>query len=366
MPPLTTSQEETLGEIKRKVRAMVGAKQLSAQENSRQRPSHYWADFTSFFDYMGDLSPRSLAKLRLHTYHLTSDNYLTYYFEVNRRAFLDFYGPWLAIDGLPAEHILSEPDDGIGFRLEDGRFVSADVARFQRSVATLSRRGILDELTRSPSPPRIIEIGGGYGGFALHLSRILKMSRYFIVDLPETLLFSASYLVLQAPAKRLYLYEPGDPVDAETLAGFDFVLLPDYCLDALTGFDFDLAININSMQEMRVDQIKWYLDFIRRSCRGVFYSCNRDRQNSNDELPSLFELMRSRFALTEVSAPAPPPPPLKVRARRRIRRSLRRVAQAIGLLEAGNEGPPVEPFPNVEHLCRALSRNSQELPQTSN
>jgi len=365
MPPLTSSQEEKLGEIQRKVRAMVGEKQSSVQDNARQRPSHYWADFTSFFDYMGDLSPRSLAKLRLHTYHLTSDNYQTYYFE-NRRAFFDFYGPWLATDGLPAEHILSEPEDGIGFRLEDGRFVSADIARFQRSVATLSRQGILDELTRSAISPRIIEIGGGYGGLALHLSEILKTCRYFIVDLPETLLFSASYLVLQAPAKRLYLYEPGDRFDAEALAGFDFLLLPDYRLDALTGFDFDLAINIASMQEMRVDQIEWYLDFIRRSCRGVFYSCNRDRQNRNDELPSLFELMRSRFALTEVRAPAPPPPPLKVRARRRLKRSLRRVAQAIGLVEAGNEGPTVEPFPTVEHLCHARSRDSQELPQKSN
>jgi len=357
MPTLTGSQAEALVEIQRKVRAMLGERQTSIQDGPFRRPSSYWTDFTAFFDYMSDLSPRSLAKVRLHTYHLTGDNYQTYYFG-NRGGFLDFYRPWLATDGLPAEHILSEPDDGIGFRLEDGRFVSADIARFQRSVSTLSRRGVLGELTRSKSPARVIEIGGGYGGLALHLSRILEGCRYILVDLPETLIFSASYLVLQAPAKRLYLYDPADRFDAETFAGFDFVLLPDYRLDALTGFEFDLAINVASMQEMRVDQIERYLDFIRMTCRGAFYSCNRDRQNRNDELPGLFDLMRTRFELTEVSPSEVLRTPWKARVGRRLKRTLRRVARSAGLVEAGSEGPAAEPFPYVEHLCRVRPGSS--------
>jgi hypothetical protein len=351
MPTLTGSQEGTLRGIQRKIGAMLAERQRLNEDGPFQRPSRYWTDFTSFFDYMGDLSPRSLAKVRLHTYHLTGDNYQTYYFG-NRRGFLEFYGPWLATDGLPAEHVLSEPEDGIGFRLEDGRFVSADIARFQRSVATLSRKGILDELAGAGLPPCVIEIGGGYGGLALHLSRILKRCRYVLVDLPETLIFSASYLVLQAPAKRLYLYDPADPLDAEALAGFDFVLLPDYRLDALTGLKFDLAINVASMQEMRIDQIERYLDFIRTACHGVFYSCNRDRQNRNDELPSLFELMRARFELIEVSPPAVPAPSRADKARRGFKRALRRVAGSMGLGEAVREGPAAEPFPYVEHLCQ--------------
>ena len=351
MSSLTSEQEVALAGIQRKVLAMLAERQTSIHDGPFRRPSGYWTDFTSFFDFMMDLAPRSLAKLRIHTYHLTGDNYQTYYLG-NRVGFLDFYGPWLATDGLPAEHIVSEPHDGIGFRLEDGRFVSADIARFQRSIATLSRRGVLAELVRSASRPRVIEIGGGYGGLALHLSRILKGCRYMIVDLPETLIFSAAYLVLQAPAKRLYLYDPADRFDADALAEFDFVLLPDYRLDILTSFEFDLAINMASMQEMRVDQVECYLDFLRTNCRGVFYSCNRDRQNRNDELPSLFELMRTRFELTEV------PPPSgnlssswKVKARRSLKRTLRHLARSVGLLEAGSDGPTTERFPYVEHLC---------------
>ena len=291
MPELPVSQEEALVVIQQRIRAMLEERQSSVQSGPFQQASATGEIPPRRSTTSSDLSPRSLSKIRLRTYHLTGDNYQTYSFG-NRAAFLNYYGQWLSTNGLPKQHILSEPDDGIGFLLDDGRKVSADIARFQRTVSTLSRRGVLRELAHAGSRPRIAEIGGGYGGLALHLSRILGDCQYVLIDLPETLVFSASYLVLHAPAKRLYLYDPEDTIDSATLAGFDFVLLPDYRLDALGGFEFDLVINVASMQEMKVDQIERYLEFIRATCRGVFYSCNRDHQNRNDELASLFDVMR--------------------------------------------------------------------------
>jgi len=351
MPSQTCDPTEAIREIQRKVRLMLEERQATCPEGATSRPSRYWTDFCSYFDYMIDLAPHSFEKLRLHTYHLTGDNYQTYYF-AKRQSFLDYWGPWLATDGLPQEHVLSEPDGGIGFRLDDGRFVSQDVARFQKSVATLSRRGILDGLARLGPRPRIIEIGGGYGGLALHLSRILPRCRYVIVDLPETLIFSAAYLALHAPGKRIYLYDPAEGVSVADLAEADFVLLPDYRIDALLGSEFDLAINVASMQEMRIDQVEHYLDFLRDACRGVFYSCNRDRQNRNDELPGLFDLVRTRFAMTEVSPPPTRPSSARARARQGLKRSWGRAAPARGLAES--DGLAVDPYPFVEHLCQAL------------
>jgi hypothetical protein len=166
------------------------------------------------------------------------------------------------------------------------------------------------------------------------------------------LVFSASYLAVQAPTQRFYLYDPADRLDTQTFAGFDFVLVPDYRLDILAGFEFDLAINVASMQEMRVDQIERYLDFVYTTCRGVFYSCKRDHQNRNDELPRLFDLMRTRFELTEVPPQVLLPSSWKARARAGLKQSLRRVAQSVGLVDAGIEGPAAEPFPYVEQLCQ--------------
>ena len=326
---------------------MLDERQALVHDGTLRPTSRYLADLCEYFDYMIDLAPGSFAKLRVHTFHLIGDNYQTYYFG-NRTAFSDYYGPWLATDDLPPEHVLNEPEDGIGFSLDDGRFVSADIARFQRSVSTLSRRGILAGLTK----PAVIEIGGGYGGLALHLSRIFEKSHYVLIDLPETLIFSAAYLTLHACGKRLYLYDPADRLDPARLTDFDFILLPDYRLQDLADSRFDLAINIASMQEMRVDQIERYLDFLRATCRGVFYSCNRDHQIRNDELPGLFDLIRTRFDLTEVAPPRGMSSSRNANVRRILRGGVRRLAQSAGLVEPGSAGPSPDPFPFVEHLER--------------
>jgi len=52
------------------------------------------------------------SKLRLHTYHLTGDNYQTYYFGTP-----DSLRPlWEeCVKDIPSEYVLSEPAGGIGF-----------------------------------------------------------------------------------------------------------------------------------------------------------------------------------------------------------------------------------------------------------
>jgi len=349
MSAITHNQAEFIRVAQRRVEAMVAERRKVCSTRNAANPSRYWVDFCSTFDYMQSLAPESFAKLRLHTYHLTGDNYQTYYFG-NRSAFLDYWGPWLATNGLPAEHVLHEPDDGIGFRLEDGRLVSQDTARFQRAVSSLSRHGILDQLRESATAPQIIEIGGGYGGLAFHLTRILPKSRYIIVDLAETLVFSATYLALHAPEKRLFLYDPETPVTLDDLENHDLVLLPAYRLDLLQDCPFDLAISMASLQEMRADQVKNYLDFLRRTCRGVFYSCNRDRQKGNDELLGLFDLIKSRFEMTELLPLSPHLPSWKGKIQQGLRASLLRTARTLGLLDGA---PTSDPYPFVEHLCRA-------------
>lgn len=341
--------------IQGRVRSML---QERASLPAEAQPSRYWLDFCSYFDYLLDMAPPSFEKLRLHTYHLTGDNYQTYYFG-NRETFLGYWGPWLDVDGLPPGHVLSEPDEALnfGFRLDDGRLVNQDIARFQRSVRSLSRRGMLDSLKRGAKPARVLEIGGGYGGFAYHLSRIVGDCLYVIMDLPETLLFSAAYLTLKMPEKRLYLYEPGGSGPSDGFKAYDFILVPDYRLDWLSGQRFDLAVNLASMQEMRAGQVERYLDFLRAACEGPFYSCNRDRQNRNDEMPGLFELIRTRFDLEEL----PPLKPSGQGGQNRVRRSLRNLAGALGLASR----PEPEAFPFVEHLGRSKSAAEAHSPSSS-
>ena len=193
-------------EIKRRVVAMLEERQpLETASGLVESPSKYWSEFCSYFDYMLELPEEYFAKLRLHTYHLTGDNYQTYYFTEPGDS-LEAWQWDMLTDGIPPQYILNEPEGGIGFYLADDRFVSRDITIYQRTISSLYRRGVLAELSRRKKS-YVLEIGGGYGASAHHFKNICRNVTYIIVDLPETLLFSASYLSLLNPQKKIYVYD---------------------------------------------------------------------------------------------------------------------------------------------------------------
>jgi SAM-dependent methyltransferase len=306
-----------LREIKAKVLAMLEERQAltSAPQptgsSDFNKASKYWTHFCAKFDYVFGMDEESFAKLRLHTYHLTGDNYQLYYFG-NPNAWIPIKDIEEVTRGLPPSCVLNEPEGGIGHRYPDGRFLSGDVLRYQQVVTTLFRQGILRTLWDGRDHrPQVLEIGTGYGGLAHHLSRVLaegaRGSTYFMVDLPETLVFAASYLTLLNPEKKIYLYDQKDfdsRLSSGGLAAYDFVLLPNYKLEALNRESFDLCVNVASLQEMTDAQVETYLDFIRATCSGVFYSWNQDCQPMNKELSNLSDLLRVRFDLNEERRPS--------------------------------------------------------------
>lgn len=312
------SEVTRIKQIKTKVSGMLEERHLLQNgEAEIVSPSQYWTDFCSYFDYMLGLSEESFAKLRLHTYHLTSDVYLTYIFG-NSSSF-KAKADRLAT-GLPPKFVLNEPEGGIGFRYDDGRFISKDILRYQKAIRTLYRYGILDNFLNNDPTERmqILEIGGGYGGLAHHLSNIVGNAAYIIIDLPETLLFSASYLSLLNPEKKLYLYKPGDfsaPDQVANLDSYDFVLLPNYLLDSVHQLHPELVVNMASFQEMRTEQVDAYLDFIEKTCTGMLYSFNQDRKPANQEIVSLSAMLNSKFDVIEVVKPKKSKSPSSVKGK---------------------------------------------------
>jgi hypothetical protein len=297
--------------------------------------SKIWSRGCSNYDYMLEMPEEYFAKLRLHTHHLTADTYHTY--NGPRAEFVRNYGLPGLTQGIPRDLICDEPPGGIGQMLDDGRFVSLDSIRFQKVVNTLYRQGILDALRTPARATRssIIEIGGGFGGLAHHLSNILGNTTYVIVDLPECFLFSASYLTLLNETKKLYIYNPADFssfIDSSEARSYDFILVPNYRLEALRRWTFDFALNTCSFQEMSDEQIGVYLDFIRDTCEGVMYSLNKDSGEFNSELSSLTELLRARFAFQTVASSGfiqQAGGGIKLKARR----ALKSIATSVGLLE---------------------------------
>ena len=346
---------DMIRDIKRKVVAMLQERQrLQSESIDLASPSKLWSEACCFFDYMLGLPEESFSKLRLHTYHFTGDNYQIYYFDTGAYAetLQAIRRPLIA--GIPCEYVLYEPEGGIGFPCGNGKIVSQDILRFQQVVSTLYRYGIISSIANVGMQRKLVlDIGSGYGGLAYHLSNILGNVTCILVDLPETLLFAASYLSLLNPHKRTYVYSPSDfaeSVRPDVITSFDFVLVPNYKLDELRHLRFDIEVNVASLQEMRTDQVNRYLDFIAQTCRGVFYSLNQDRHPKNAELGNLSEMLRARFELTEV-----PPgwPTRKGKMKLRLRQVLKSLAILTGLWDLPKGARAAPPY--REYICKPLT-----------
>jgi hypothetical protein len=144
------------------------------------------------------------------------------------------------------------------------------LAYFER--LTLMRPGGLLELEQ----PNIVEIGGGFGGLAYYLVTGLHGCRYTIVDLPESLLFSAIYL----PIVLNIDLECEERADGSLHIG-QLRFVPNF--SAPNAFDrgVDLAINTLSMAEMTEPQVRSYCAMLRPAlgARGVFFEQNHDNRH---------------------------------------------------------------------------------------
>ena len=360
------SELQKIREIKSRVRAMLEERhQLQTGDGSVALPSAYWSDFCESFDYLLGLEEQYYSKLRLHTYHLTGDAYQFYYF-TDPNFFRHGIHLKALTAGIPPAYVLNEPEGGIGFRYEDNRFISLDIARLQRAVSTLYRHGVFSGLPSGGGERAyVLEIGGGYGSLAHHLSNIIRNVTYFIVDLPETLLFSASYLSLLNPQKKIYLYDSSDfpaLVESGDLSRYDFVLIPNYKLRSLSRLRFNLAINIASLQEMRTVQAEEYLDFIRETCEGIFYSWNEDRQSRNQEMSNVSELLSKRFELLDVTTEQlfddSVAEPQQQNSKRALRSALGKAKRTVLGRSSSNNSPRTPPTYTTPHyreyLCKPL------------
>jgi len=116
-------------------------------------------------------------------------------------------------------------------------------------------------------------IGDGYGVLSALTKAVFPLSTIVLVDLGKTLLFQAYYCQLAHPTLSHRLVEP----DA-TLEHADFVYCSAEQLDYLEHSEFDIAVNVASMQEMDNGTVGRYFEFLRSHLKSnnLFYCLNRD------------------------------------------------------------------------------------------
>lgn len=123
-------------------------------------------------------------------------------------------------------------------------------------------------------PFSVVEIGGGYGRLAeAFLNLFPGLVTWVLVDaVPSSLLYAGEYLRRACPEERI-----GSFYDGDRLEDSDCFILPSWRLDMLAGASFDLAVNVQSMQEMDQHHVDGYLAWIDGALKpgGLVYLVNR-------------------------------------------------------------------------------------------
>ena len=207
--------------------------------------------------------------------------------------------------GLPRRLILEPPWmlGEVGADV-DGVIVNQDTVRQQATVATLWRLGVIDYLRHRAAKngtAHMIEIGAGHGSLCYHLKRLVPQLTYTIIDLPETLLFSAVYLALTAPEWQPAVSEPSC---APTIRPFGINLVPNFQFtQALKQVPaVDLALNISSFGEMVPEQVSNYAANLSAAMRpgGLVFECNQ-KGLAHVKAPAA-EILSAQFAYNAPAA----------------------------------------------------------------
>jgi putative sugar O-methyltransferase len=175
---------------------------------------------------------------------------------------------------VPTEFIEKLPETSFGapFVFEhDGVHRSAS---FWINAATTARVKEFVERFGRPGPLRILEIGSGWGACAYQLHHVLDVESYTLVDLPQNLQICAIHLATTLPRRQLEFVEVVGPPIAVPQPHTIAACLPG-ALDRLHG-KYDLVLNSFSLQEMTIEAVQAYINWIRESLSedGIFVSFN--------------------------------------------------------------------------------------------
>ncbi len=122
----------------------------------------------------------------------------------------------------------------------------------------------------------ILEIGAGNGNLLSLLYKLGNKTTIVDVDLPETLSHAILYITDLFPEAKILLPNEIGPATND-LNCFDFIFLTPKQIHLLKDRFFDLAINIDSFQEMTHGQIEEYFQLIQRCGKdgSHFFTANR-------------------------------------------------------------------------------------------
>ena len=164
---------------------------------------------------------------------------------------------------------LSEPREGNPPEVvRDGRPISQDLAN-----SVLEYKAILHPDLDRREVRTILELGPGYGRTAYVFLTLQRACRYVLVDIPPALYVAQRYLSALFQDRKIFEFRSFDNYDEirDEFLHAEIAFMTPNQLAMLPAKSIDLFINISSLHEMRMDQIRYYFAEIDRLTRKYFY-----------------------------------------------------------------------------------------------
>lgn len=284
-PQISQKQFDLASSIATKVYNIIDNKAQIAHDNHVPKsffdPNFIWEIIQLFAYCYKNPSYDVINTWRLHNYTFTGNHLLPFIGAAHYILPTSISKRYLKeTRGLPDEFIAKPPRicGECGWEINGG-IVNNDTLMYQRHLRTLYFTGVIEHLKELPNP-KILEIGGGYGGLAYFIKKLLPNARYYMIDLPESLAFPAVYLQIARP-EDVSIESVYDGSDKKLLNpnGHHFTFVPNMLLSHLDNItSFDLVINTGSFGEMNRDQVRTYAEFIHKNMaeRGLLYEENHD------------------------------------------------------------------------------------------
>ncbi len=297
--------------LKHNVTEMLLERNTQSRQTDGQAASTMWVEHLSVLDYAINLSPENFLSIRFHTDKFTGESVISYwhpYPPIDPEKYATGCGYKFLTEDIPEAYWISEPEVpgtpiplGVNYR---GKIINQPTIRYQRCISNLYLMGILPQFLEKKDDSTILEVGGGHGGLAHALGNILTgKSTYIIMDLPEMLLFSGGYLIVNNPQKNIYVYDKSTFTAEflkEEIHEYDYVLIPNYAMTDLYALpEINLMVNLLSFPEMTREQVDAYLQLGQSKLSGYLCSDNMDRHPHNNQLApnTITTMLESRFHL---------------------------------------------------------------------
>lgn len=193
--------------------------------------------------------------------------------------------------------------------LIDGRPISLDL--LQSIEEGLTIRAALRQIGADQGPKIIVELGAGYGRLANVCRHLWPDCTYVILDLPEALICSQTWLNQVFPGDVVNYSKSRDAeLNRSRLLSRRIWCLGPNDIERIPDGACDVFANIYSFAEMPAEAIRNYYEQLQRITKGVFYTKQRRREDnladavvvaegSYPKLDNARELMRRTSTLYE-------------------------------------------------------------------